>query len=196
MDELKSKSQEILRCAQDGKLCHVTRSEGSLFAYKITLLFLLLSSIAALTGAYISQYIFNLQPCILCLYQRKPFFVIIALTSLALFFLKSEKIKKITIYLCALLLLINAAIAIYHAGVEKKIFQGPTTCSSENLNNIDNLEDLKEALSKTKAIRCDEPAFVFLGLSMAGWNVIYCLGLFFMVVFLSKKHQIKLEVKK
>ena len=98
-----------------------------------------------------------------------------------------EKSKKITFLCCVGFLLINCAISFYHVGVEKKIFQGPTTCSSENLNNIDNLEDLKEALSKTKAIRCDEPSFVFLGLSMAGWNVIYCLGLFFMVVFLSKK---------
>lgn len=156
---------------------------------KPTLMLLLTSSIIAITGAYISQYIFDLQPCILCFYQRKPFFAIIALTFFALFFLKSEKIKKITIYLCALLLLINAAIAIYHVGVEKKIFQGPTTCSSENLNDIDNLEDLKEALSKTKAIRCDEPAFLFLGISMAGWNVVYCLGLFSFVIFLQRKYK-------
>jgi hypothetical protein len=32
-------------------------------------------------------------------------------------------------------------------------------------------------LIKTKAIRCDQPSFVFLGLSMAAWNLGYCLAL-------------------
>lgn len=159
--------------------------------YKIILLLLLISSIAALCGAYISQYVFNMQPCILCFYQRKPFFAIIILTSLALIFFKSEKFKKISIYLSALLLLINVGIASYHVGVENKVFRGPTTCSaSQNLNEITDLEELKIAINNTKAIRCDEPAFIFLGISMAGWNVIYSLGLFFIVGFLLRKIKI------
>lgn len=146
--------------------------------HKIVLITLLFSSLIALIFAYISQYFFDLEPCILCLHQRKPFFVIIIISCLSLFFIKSEKLKRISIYICALLLIINVGIASYHVLVEKKIFQGPTTCSSsQNLNEITNLEDLKIALSKTKAIRCDEPAFIFLGISMAGWNLIYSLGL-------------------
>ncbi|MBU6338450.1 MAG: disulfide bond formation protein B [Rickettsiales bacterium] len=180
------KQQEILRYAQDdSSWCHPERSEGSL---KIVNLFLLISSIAALCFAYISQYVFDMQPCVLCFYQRKPFFAIIALTSLTLIFFKSEKFKKISIYLCALLLLINIGIASYHVGVENKIFKGPTTCSaSQNLNEITDLEELKIAINNTKAIKCDEPAFIFLGVSMAGWNVIYCLGLIFVIGFFLKR---------
>jgi disulfide bond formation protein DsbB len=151
--------------------------------------FLLFYAFIALAAAYISQYFFDIQPCILCLYQRKPFFAIIALTSLALIFFKSDKSRKITVYICALLLLINATIASYHVGVEKKIFQGPSTCSSGNLNDIDDLEKLKAALSETKAIKCDTPSFVFLGISMAGWNVIYCLWLFSLIIFIKLKLQ-------
>ena len=149
---------------------------------------LLLSSIVALTGSYISQYIFDLKPCILCFYQRKPFFAILALTSLSIVFFKVINTKKIIILLCTLLLLINALIAIYHVGVERKIFQGPTTCSSIELNNINDLEALKAALLKTKAVRCDKPSFVFLGISMAGWNIIYCLGLLSFIISIYRKN--------
>lgn len=150
------------------------------------LTFLLTSSIFALTFAYISQFGFDLQPCILCLYQRKPFFAIIALTTIAIIFFKSEKSKKIAFFFCIFFLLINVGIATYHVGVEQKIFQGPTTCSSENLNDLKSLDELRDALMKTKAIRCDVPSFVFLGLSMAAWNVIFCLGLILISIRLKK----------
>lgn len=150
------------------------------------LIFLLTSSILALIFAYISQFGFDLQPCILCLYQRKPFFAIIALAIIAIVFFKSEQSKKIAFFFCIFFLLINVGIATYHVGVEQKIFQGPTTCSSENLNDLENLDELREALMKTKAIRCDVPSFVFLGLSMAAWNVIFCLGLILISIRLKK----------
>jgi disulfide bond formation protein DsbB len=145
---------------------------------KKSLILLLCAAIFALTSAYISQFIFDYQPCILCLYQRVPFFAVIAVTSLALI---TKKFQKIAVTLCVISLLINCAIATYHVGVEQKIFAGPSTCSSGNLNDFDDLEDLKNALEKTKAVRCDEPQFFFLKLSMAGWNAIYCalLALYF-----------------
>ena len=142
---------------------------------KNLLILLFAASAIALIGAYISQYFFGYEPCILCLEQRKPFFAIIATSALTLTYFKSEKSKKNALYLCTILLVINFALAIYHSGVERKIFRGPVTCSSETLNKIDNIEDLKIALSETKAIRCDEPSFLFLNLSMANWNALYCL---------------------
>jgi len=144
---------------------------------KAALVFLIIASVTALIFAYISQFGFDLQPCILCLYQRKPFFAIIALASLAIVFFKTEKQQKIALFLCAIFLLINVGIASYHVGVEKKIFRGPSTCSSQNLDGIDDLKKLEAAIFATKAIRCDEPSFVFLTLSMAAWNVVYCISL-------------------
>ena len=76
--------------------------------------------------------------------------------------------------LCIILLIANAILALYHTGVEHKIFSGPMHCS-ESFDQAITLEELKELLSKTKAVRCDEPAFIFLKISMAGWNLIYCL---------------------
>ena len=151
------------------------------------LIFLFIAAVFALTLAYISQFYFGLEPCSLCLYQRKPFFAIIALISLTTLFFRSESAQRKILFCCALFLAINCGIALYHTGVEYKIFQGPTVCSSSDLNSIDDLEKLKAALLKTKAIRCDVPAFVFLGLSMAAWNAIYCFLLLMATILMRKK---------
>ncbi len=155
---------------------------------KNSLIFLLAAAIFALAFAYISQFVFGHEPCILCLYQRQPFFAIIAITTVALVFFKSEKIRNFALNLCLFFLLLNCSLAFYHVGVEQKIFAGPTTCSTtNNLNEITDLAELEAALAKTKAIRCDQPTFFFLGLSMAAWNFIFCLGLILSVVLTRKK---------
>jgi len=157
------------------------------FSHKNLLILLGLSSFFALLGAYIAQFGFNLQPCILCLYQRKPFFAIIAVTLLAIFIFKNAKYQKLALFTCLAILLGNIIIAGYHVGVEQKIFKGPSSCSaSQDLNEITNIEDLEKALSKASTVKCSEPAFVFLRISMAGWNLIYCVGLFILCSIASR----------
>jgi disulfide bond formation protein DsbB len=140
----------------------------------------------ALALAYIAQYVFNYQPCILCLYQRIPFFAIIAI-SIFVFAVKNKKLQQAALYLALILLLTNAAIAFYQVGVEQKIFLGPDKCSAANLEGISDMEELKQAIIATKAVRCDEPELFFLSLSTAAWNVIYCLALFIAAAFFIKK---------
>ncbi|MFT6106766.1 MAG: disulfide bond formation protein DsbB [Rickettsiales bacterium] len=138
------------------------------------LIILLTTSICALIGAYVSQYYFEMQPCQLCFWQRKPFFAIIIISTsfLAMPFLK--KYQNIAVKIAILCLLINVGIAFYHSGVERKIFKGLDSCSSisKSPNNID---DLYTMLIKTKAVPCDQSQFTFLHLSMAEWNFLYCL---------------------
>lgn len=143
--------------------------------------FLLTASFFALSLAYISQYVFGFEPCILCLYQRIPFFTIFFL-SLIILFLKQKKIYKFYILLSLLALLINILLAFYHSGVERKFFTGPSNCSSNNLNNVESLEELEKIILKTKAVRCDEPQFYFLKLSMTNWNLLYCIIIFTVVL--------------
>jgi disulfide bond formation protein DsbB len=148
-----------------------------------SLVFLFCAAVFALVSAYISQFYFGMEPCPLCLYQRKPFFAIIALTALTPLFFKSEKARKKILFCCALFLLINCGIALYHVGVEQKIFLGLSGCSSDALDEITDLENLKATMLKTKAVRCDVPAFVFLRLSIAAWNALYCFFLFIALIF-------------
>ncbi len=152
------------------------------------LIFFLLAAISALSSAYIAQFVFDFQPCILCLYQRWPFFIIIAFATFSLL-TKNQKLQRTVFFICLACLLTNVAIASYQVGVEQKIFRGPDACSSNNhLNEIHDLEQLRQALMKTKAVRCDEPQLFFLKLSMAAWNVIYCLFLAIAaIVFFRKK---------
>ncbi len=150
------------------------------------LFFLFFAATFALALAYISQYVFGLQPCQLCFWQRKPFWTIIILASLFLTIPHLKKYQSWGIRIAVLLLLINAGIAFYHTGVEQKWFKGLDSCSTNVVQN-DNLEDLKMALEQTKAVRCDKPQFMFLGLSMASWNMIYCLGLAIVVIIFIRK---------
>lgn len=82
------------------------------------------------------------------------------------------------------LLFSNGILALYHVGVEQKIFIFDKC--GDIIGNVNNLEDLKRQISQTKAVRCDEPQFFLLNISMAGWNVIYCFGMVILAVFLLK----------
>ena len=108
--------------------------------YKNALVFLFTTSVLAIIAAYIAQYIFELEPCILCLYQRQPFFAVIALSSVTLVFFDKIKSQKIAVILSLFFLVINCAIALYHSAVEQKLIQGPTTCSSDALNDFNNMK--------------------------------------------------------
>jgi len=156
---------------------------------KQILIFLTLSSTLALLLAYISQYFFGLKPCELCLWQRKPYFIIIFLAIFGLFF-KNSKIQKIIIALCCLAIISSIAIAFYHVGVEKKIFAGLEGCKVQNLDNIVDIEALKIALKNSSTAKCSEVAFEFLSISMAGWNLIYNLFLLILLgtLFYHKKN--------
>lgn len=147
------------------------------------LFFLIFIAIFALSLAYISQYFFGLLPCNLCLYERKPFFAIIAICLLILVFFKDKKAKKFAIFLSLFFLLINAAIAIYHVGVEQKIFKLSESCNS-TIENYTSMEELKKLLANAPLARCDDPQFFFLGLSMAAWNIFYCLAIILITIFL------------
>lgn len=154
-----------------------------ILSHRGILLFLFAGSLFAILAAYISEYFFAMKPCILCLYQRKPFFLVIALASCALFLPYLKRYKILAIELSIIALLVNIFIASYHLGVEKNFFKGPSSCSGIN-SNPSTIEELKIALNLEKPVPCNKPQFVFLKISMAGWNVIYCFGLVFLSLIL------------
>ena len=79
--------------------------------------------------------------------------------------------------LVAVLFLGELGVAAYHAGVEWKWWPGPTACTGgRNHVSLEELKAFAEGRHVT-IVRCDQPAFRFLGLSMAGWNVLIALKL-------------------
>ena len=77
--------------------------------------------------------------------------------------------------LLALATFANAWLAGYHAGVEWGFWQGPTEYSGSVLD-LGKTGSLFDNLDKVKVIRCDEVQWRFLGLSLAGYNVLLSLA--------------------
>ena len=74
----------------------------------------------------------------------------------------------------ALATLVNAGLGAYHSGVEWGFWQGPTDCSGPVVN-LGSANDLLSRLDTVKVVRCDEVQWRFLGLSLAGYNVLISL---------------------
>ncbi|MCA1334639.1 disulfide bond formation protein B [Pseudooceanicola marinus] len=128
-------------------------------------------SAALLLGAWGSQYIGGLAPCHLCLVQRWPhaIAVLIALAAVATG-------QRFLALLGALAALATAIVGIYHTGVERDIFEGPTTCTSGSAGAL-TPDQMFDQIMNAPLIRCDEVAFEFLSLSMASWNALLSLCL-------------------
>jgi disulfide bond formation protein DsbB len=136
---------------------------------------------AALTicGFFFFQYVMGLPPCPLCLEQRYAFYVgapLAALLWLGAGYGADRKVLLAGFGVLAVVMLWNAVIGVYHAGIEWKFWAGPTDCSG-SLGDLRSGGGLLNQLNTVRVVRCDEAAWRFLGLSLAGWNVLVSLGL-------------------
>ena len=132
---------------------------------------------ATLIGAWIFQYGFGIVPCELCLEQRYAYyFVIPAGALLAIAASRGLETRWVALGLTVLALatLANAGLATYHAGVEWGWWKGPTACTGPMVD-FGKAGNLLEQLNKVKVVRCDEVQWRFLGLSLAGYNVLISL---------------------
>ncbi len=80
--------------------------------------------------------------------------------------------RMVLVALCAVTFLVGAGIAAYHVGVEHGKFQLEGGCESTD-PVPSTLEELRNQLIGKPAAPCDKPQFVFLGISMAGWNFFF-----------------------
>jgi disulfide bond formation protein DsbB len=129
----------------------------------------------ALGLALIAQYGFNLWPCTICYWQRVPYIFALALSALALMPAVDAPSRRLVIMLCAGLFTLNVGIAFYHVGVETRWWPGPAECAGQVREF--SVEDMMSALNQPGRGGCEDPAFVFLGLSMAGYNAVASLVL-------------------
>lgn len=143
-------------------------------------------SVTSLALAYVAEYGFGMLPCILCLYQRIPFVIAIVFGVGILGFSKAQKwcLSAGLIALTGVTFLANSALAFYHSGVERKWWTGFEGCSAPDLEGLSGAE-LMAAIKATPAVRCDEIPWEMFGLSMANYNVVYCLGLGVVCLFIA-----------
>jgi disulfide bond formation protein DsbB len=132
---------------------------------------------ATLAGAWFFQLVLGLVPCELCLAQRYAYYLAVPLGVLVAIAAARDAPRSVLMAGLALLLLAalgNAGLGVYHAGVEWKFWQGPTACTGP-IGNLGSAGSLLERLDTVKVIRCDEVQWTFLGLSLAGYNVLISL---------------------
>lgn len=112
-------------------------------------------------------------PCELCYKERIPYYAAFALAPLAAFLSQTGRagLARGAFLALAALFAGNAALSIYHSGVEWKIFAGPSDCSGA-LMTAPSVEDFMKQLQTVKVVRCDEPTLWVLGLTLANWNVV------------------------
>lgn len=127
-------------------------------------------SAALLLGALAFQHWGGLAPCKLCIWQRWPHLAAILIGLLALMLP-----MRALLGLGAVAAMTTAGIGLYHVGVEQGWWQGPTTCSSGAVGG-QSVDALMDQIMAAPLVQCDQIAWSFLGLSMAGWNAAFSLG--------------------
>lgn len=132
-----------------------------------------LASVMVLGTALLSQYAGGLEPCVLCIYQRYPYGIAIAL-SLTAFALAGRPegvaLSKMLVYGCGVLFLAGMGIAAFHVGVEQHWWEGTAGCGATRAPET--IEELRAMLEAQPVVRCDEVAWSLFGISMAGYNVL------------------------
>jgi disulfide bond formation protein DsbB len=123
---------------------------------------------------YIFQYVFLILPCPLCLEQRIAFYFSIPLAAmlwLGANYGVSRKVMLLGFLAITAAMLWNTGLSAYHAGVEWKWWPGPLDCSGP-IDRFGNASDILNQLNKRiSLVRCDEAAWRFLGISLAGYDV-------------------------
>ena len=133
----------------------------------------LIAAAAIILAALGFEHIGGYRPCPLCLQQRYAYYAGIPLLfgALVLTSMGQKRFAGALFALVAVAFLANTGLAIYHAGVEWKWWEGPQTCQL-GLEPLSGSGTLLERLETTRVIRCDEAAWRFMGLSFAGWNAV------------------------
>ena len=128
---------------------------------------------AALGTALASEYWGGLVPCALCLVERWPYRVLIALGLLAA--AVPARLGRPVLLLAVLGFVVAAGLGVVHVGVERGAWPSPLPeCAAPHLGG-GSLADRLMAMPLTPSKPCDEPTYLIPGLplSMAAMNLIF-----------------------
>ena len=142
---------------------------------------------AMLAGAHLFEKVGGLVPCILCLDQREAHWTALGLAAAGIAasrLFKSKLAAAAAVGAAALVYAVSSGLAFYHTGVEYGYWPGPAICSGGGgLGDID-INNLGASLTeKTDAPSCEDVQWRFLGVSMAGYNLLASAGLFALTLF-------------
>ena len=142
----------------------------------------MLGSALLLIGAWGFQHIGGLEPCNLCIKQRWPHGLAVLIGAVILWTGLYHLAP-----LGALTAMVGAGYGAYHSGVEKKWWAGPQTCSGGADRSDLSAEEILNQLLTSNVVMCDEIAWSFLNVSMAGWNMLFSLALVWVWLSISNR---------
>lgn len=128
-------------------------------------------SAALLAGAFLFQAL-GYPPCAMCLWQRWPHVAAIVIGVVAL------RVGGWVIPLLgALAAATTGAIGVFHTGVERDWWEGPSSCTGTGggLTGLSGSDLL--ALDGPRVVLCDQVSWELFSLSMASWNAVFSFGL-------------------
>ena len=128
-------------------------------------------SAVLLFAAFVFQ-LLGYAPCAMCIWQRYPHGVAIAAGAMLVVGLP----VVLMLLIGALSAATTAVIGVFHTGVERDWWEGPTSCtgSGDALSGLSGSALLPSATNeRVNLVMCDEVAWEFLTLSMASWNAIW-----------------------
>ena len=136
--------------------------------YFIAILFV---NILVILSALFIEFFLKVKPCILCIYQRYPYYII---TFLSLIYFLKKDLKIILILLIILTSLASITLSTYHVGIETGLIKETTSCKTSLNNNLSKDAILKQ-LESNLASSCKEVNFKLFGFSLASINIILSL---------------------
>jgi len=126
--------------------------------------------VASLSMALLAEHMFDLEPCILCLYQRLPFVATALLALVALKLPTGSAAIPLIIVVCALAYLAGAGVAVYHVGVEQHWWI--SGCSGSTATEL-SFDQFRSSLGGKPEKSCDDVDWTLFGISMATYNVAF-----------------------
>ncbi len=142
---------------------------------RIPAILLALASAGLLAAVLFFQFVLDYQPCVLCILQRWPYVAVLVFSGMTFLFRQWKGVGDALLVASGLALLAGAGIAAYHVGVEQHWWAGTSSCGGQAAAT--SLEALRAQVMAAPVTRCDEVAWSWLGVSMAGYNVMISLGL-------------------
>jgi disulfide bond formation protein DsbB len=136
---------------------------------RIPYILLLLWALTALIIAFYLQFFADLDPCILCVYQRYPYLAVVIVAIIALITLPS--LSTVWHYSTIAILVSAVLLALFHFGIEvdQQWWQGFDSCASLDVQQAQNLDELLSMLHDSTP--CNKPAMLIFGLSLTFWNM-------------------------
>lgn len=153
----------------------------SLLQPRAALLLLAFAATDILLVVFAMQYIGDLAPCRMCIWQRWPFAILIVLGLAGAFWR-----PRLALALAVPLLLISAGLAGYHVVVEQGWIALPAGCTAGG--EATSVEELKALLAEAPP-SCDQVDFTLFGLSLAAWNLLVSLVLAGFALFVAARFE-------